>query len=318
MKKQTRVAGSRRAGSAPAGPRVTTVAVVGATGKVGHELAARLLARGVPVRALGRNQEKLAELASRGAEPLSPDVHDVKALAEAFRGVPALFAMIPPNYGHAEPREDQGQVADAIAAGLQVARVRHVVTLSSLGADQPAGTGPIVGLRAMEQRFNQVPGLNVVHLRAAYHYENFLTSIPLIKSAGVDGGIIRPEVPIPMVATRDIAAAAADLLSTLAFTGRRVMELPGPRDYTMAETARIIGAVIDRPDLRYVQLPEDDTRRGLLAAGCSPASAESLIEMFKALDQGRMRTLEPRSAPTMAWTSFEDFARSVFLPAFLH
>jgi uncharacterized protein YbjT (DUF2867 family) len=232
--------------------------------------------------------------------------------------MPALFAMIPPNYGHAEPREDQRQVADAIAAGLQVARVKHVVTLSSLGADQPAGTGPIVGLRAMEERFNQVPGLNVVHLRAAYHYENFLASIPLIKSAGVDGGIIRPDVPIPMVATRDIATAAADLLSSLAFTGRRIMELPGPRDYTMAEVARILGAAIGRPDLRYLQFSEDDTRRGLLAAGCSPALAETLIELFRALDQGLVRALEPRSASTMAWTSFEDFARSVFLPAFLH
>jgi uncharacterized protein YbjT (DUF2867 family) len=317
MKKQTRTARSSRAGSARKSPRATTVAVVGATGKVGHELAAQLLARGVSVRALGRNPEKLAELAARGAEPHSPDVHDVKALAEAFRGAPALFAMIPPNYGHAEPREDQRQVADAIATGLQVARVKHVVTLSSLGADQPAGTGPIVGLRAMEERFNQVPGLNVVHLRAAYHYENFLASIPLIKSAGVDGGIIRPEVPIAMVATRDIAMAAAELLSTLAFTGRRVVELPGPRDYTMAETSRIIGAAIGRPDLRYVQFSEDDTRHRLLAAGCSSASAEMLIEMFKALDQGLVRALEPRSASSMTWTSFEDFARSVFLPAFL-
>jgi uncharacterized protein YbjT (DUF2867 family) len=318
MKKPARPAGSSRTGSARRSPRVTAVAVVGATGKVGHELAAQLLARGVPVRALGRNPEKLADLTARGAEPRSPDVHDVKAVAEALRGVHALFAMIPPNIGHAEPREDQRQVADAIAAGLQVARVRHVVTLSSLGADLAAGTGPIAGLRAMEERFNRVPGLNVVHLRAAYHYENLLASIPLIKSAGVNGGIIRPDVPIPMVATRDIAAAAADLLSTLAFTGQRVMELPGPRDYTMAETARIIGAAIGRPDLRYVQFSEDDTRHGLLAAGCSPGAAEMLLELFRALDQGLIRALEPRSASTMAWTSFEDFARSVFLPAFQH
>jgi uncharacterized protein YbjT (DUF2867 family) len=317
MKKQARTAGSSRAASTRSSPKATTVAVVGATGKVGHELATQLLARGVSVRALGRSAEKLAALAARGAEAVSPDVHDVKALAEAFRGAHALFAMIPPNYGHAEPREDQRQVADAIAAGLQVARVKCVVTLSSLGADQPAGTGPIVGLRAMEERFDQVPGLNVVHLRSAYHYENFLASIPLIKSAGVDGGIIRPEVPIAMVATRDIAMAAAELLSTLAFTGRRVVELPGPRDYTMAETSRIIGAAIGRPDLRYVQFSEDDTRHRLLAAGCSSASAEMLIEMFKALDQGLVRALEPRSASSMTWTSFEDFARSVFLPAFL-
>jgi len=297
---------------------MTTIAVVGATGKVGHELARLLLARGVTVRALGRSPARLAALAAEGAEPHTADVRDVKALAEALRGADALLAMIPQDFAHGDPREDQRQVAEAMAAGLQVARIRHAVTISSLGADLAAGTGPIVGLRGMEERFNQVPGLNVVHLRPGYFYENSLASIPLIKSAGVDGGLIRPDVPITMVASRDVAAAAAELLAAPAFTGRRVLELPGPRDYTMAEATRILGEAAGRPDLTYVRFSEEDTRQGLLRAGFSTTSAEIYLEMFKALDQGLIRLREPRSPATVARTTFEEFARTVFAPAFQH
>lgn len=219
---------------------MTTIAIVGATGNAGRELVRLLLARGVAVRALGRNADKLAALAACGAEPRAADLHDAKSLAEAFRGVDGLCAMIPTTPDHGDPRADQRQIADAIAAGLQVARVRHAVTLSSIGADQPGATGPIAGLRGLEERFNQVPGLAVVHLRAGFFYENLLASIPLIKAMAVNGGLIRPEVEMAMVASRDVAAAGAEVLSDLTFTGQRTRELQGPRDYTMAEVTRII------------------------------------------------------------------------------
>ena len=70
--------------------------------------------------------------------------------------------------------------------GPELARVPRVVTLSSVGADLPTGTGPILGLRAMEERFNQIPGIHIVHLRPGYFLENVLPNIGLIKSAGIN------------------------------------------------------------------------------------------------------------------------------------
>ena len=49
-----------------------TVTVLGATGKTGGAVAARLLAAGVKVKAVGRSADKLTALQKRGAEAIEP------------------------------------------------------------------------------------------------------------------------------------------------------------------------------------------------------------------------------------------------------
>jgi uncharacterized protein YbjT (DUF2867 family) len=293
-----------------------TIAVVGATGNIGHELATKLLSAGTRVRAVGRSADRLAALEARGAEPWVGSLSDVKFLSAAFRTTDGVFAMIPPAPDHPDPKAYQRQTAENMAAAAQVARVRHVVTLSSIGADQPAGTGPIAGLHGMEQRFEQIPGLNLIHLRPAYFMENHVAAIGLIRAAGIFGAMFAPDLPVSMIATRDIAAAAAQLLARPGFAGRAIRELQGPRDYTMREATRILGSAIGRPDLPYVQFGESDTRQALTAAGFSPALAELYVEMLNGFNSGLIRAREPRSGETTTPTTLEEFAAAVFAPAF--
>ncbi|HUE42573.1 MAG TPA: NAD(P)H-binding protein [Candidatus Sulfotelmatobacter sp.] len=60
--------------------------IVGATGNTGSVVAETLLARGEKVRAVGRNQEKLAKLAAKGAEIANGDVTDAAFLTKALEG----------------------------------------------------------------------------------------------------------------------------------------------------------------------------------------------------------------------------------------
>lgn len=50
------------------------IVVTGATGRVGHELAQRLLSAGQTVRAVARTAEKLKPLGARGADPTPADL----------------------------------------------------------------------------------------------------------------------------------------------------------------------------------------------------------------------------------------------------
>ena len=69
-----------------------TVLVTGATGFVGRRLVTALLARGTAVRAMGRNQAVLAELAHQGAEPYPADLGgDPKTIAKACRGARVVY-----------------------------------------------------------------------------------------------------------------------------------------------------------------------------------------------------------------------------------
>lgn len=292
-----------------------TIAVLGATGRVGQVVAEQLLAGGQRVRAIGRNPERLHALASRGAEPWAGEAADPKFLSRAFRHADGVFLMLPPELTAPDPGALHRSQIEAAAAALQVARVARVVTLSSVGADRPDRNGPIADLHQMERRVNAVPGIHAVHLRAAYFLENWLPNIPLIRSAGINGGGLNPDLPIAMIASRDIGMVAAGLLAT-DFTGQRTRELQGARAYTAREVTSILGAAIGRPDLAYIQFPEPDLRGALLATGMSAALADRYLEMLRGFNDGAIKNLEPRSPATTTPTTAEEFARSVFQPAF--
>src|SRR6476620_5790277 len=75
------------------------VLVAGASGQLGRMIVRKLLAAGVPVRALARRREKLLELETAGAEIAPIDLGDVRALTEACRGVGQIVATANNNMG---------------------------------------------------------------------------------------------------------------------------------------------------------------------------------------------------------------------------
>ena len=119
-----------------------------------------------------------------------------------------------------------------------------------------------------------------------------------------------------MIATRDISAVAAAELLNSEFTGKQTRELLGQRDVSMKEVAAILGKVIGRAGLQYVQLPEDAARKAMVQFGLTRDLTDLLLEMVDALSRGHMKALEPRSARNTTPTSYEAFAMEEFLPRF--
>jgi uncharacterized protein YbjT (DUF2867 family) len=291
-------------------------AITGATGNTGRVVVSGLLRHGQRVRAIARSADRLRQLAENGAEPFAADLTDAAALATAFAGARAVYIMTPPNMGEPDYRGYQMRIADTAAEALAAAKVRHAVSLSSVGADKPGKTGPIEGLRYLEERLNRIDGLHVLHLRAAYFMENTLELAGPIQAMGKAAGPLRPDLEMPMIATRDIGAAAAEALLGLKFTGRNTRELLGQRDIGMAEATAIIGRAIGKPDLEYVQLPEEQVRAALTQMGLPSGSADLILEMAAALNSGYIRALEPRSAQNTTPTSFETFVAEEFVPRY--
>jgi uncharacterized protein YbjT (DUF2867 family) len=208
----------------------------------------------------------------------------------------------------------QDTIGEAISSALEIVKVPYVVNLSSLGAEHKTGTGPIVGLHRQEERLNVLKETRVLHLRPTYFMENFLTSIPMIKNMGINGSAIRADLPIPFIATRDIAEIAASSLLSLNFPERKVRPLLGPRDYTFTEATRILGKAIGKPDLQYVQFSYADFEKALIAAGISPSVAKSYVEMEEAINNGLTRTYK-RDAESTTPTTLEEFA-NIFASAY--
>jgi uncharacterized protein YbjT (DUF2867 family) len=174
----------------------------------------------------------------------------------------------------------------------------------------------VLGLHHLEQKLNQISGANVLHLRAAYFMENTLPQVNAIHKMGYSVGPLRPDLSLPMIATRDIGTAAADALLHTTVRGKQTRELLGQRDLSYTEVAAIIGKALGKPDLKYVQLSDDQARGALVQMGMSDQFARLLLEMTAALNSGYMRALEPRTRENTTPTSYETFVAEMIVPAY--
>ena len=290
--------------------------VTGASGHCGHVVAEKLLGAGKKVRAIGRSAERLQQVKARGAELFVCDLSERTALAKGFEGAEGVFVVIPPSTASSDYRKEQDAITDSVTAALQEAKVKHAISLSSIGADKPAGTGPVVGLHNLERKLNTISWLNVLHLRAGSFMENELAQIGIIKAMGIAAGPLRADLKLPMIASRDIGEYAAQALIGLRFSGQQTHELLGQRDISMAEVASVIGTEIGKPGLAYQQLPGEVVRKALMDMGMSQNVAGLILEMYEALNSGHMAALDKRSRENTTPTSFETFVKEVFAPQF--
>jgi uncharacterized protein YbjT (DUF2867 family) len=290
--------------------------ILGATGNIGSVITRALLEKGEKVRVLGRSAGRLQPFVRRGAEAFVGDVADAEAMTRALTGARAAFLMIPPRMTSPDYRADQEKTSDAFSAAAKNSGLQYAVNLSSYGAQAPAGTGPIAGLHNSEKKLNAIDRLNVLYLRAGYFFENHLAGIQMIQVMGIFGGALRGDLKIPMIATRDIGAYAAERLLKLDFNGKRTQELQGERDLTLHEVVVVIAKGLRKPDLRYVQFPYDQVEKVLGQMGAPAKTVASFIEMFQGINNGIVTATEPRSAANTTPTTIETFVKEVFAPAY--
>ena len=291
-------------------------AITGATGHTGSIVAERLLAKGQKVRVIGRDVNRLKRFTNKGAEAFAADLSDAAGVTRAFAGAETVYALIPPNLTAPDVRAYQEQVTDALAGAATSAGVANVVTLSSVGADKAQGTGPIVGLHNMEEKFNAIAGLRALHLRAGYFMENTLAEIGVIKLMGMMAGPLRGDLAVAMVAARDVGNAAAEALVRLDFQGKIAREFQGPREVSYDQLAELAGPAIEKPKLAYHKMPGLLLKPAMKKMGMSGSMVDLILEMADAFNSGHAVPLEPRTPQNTGTTTIETYVAEVFVPAF--
>jgi uncharacterized protein YbjT (DUF2867 family) len=179
---------------------------------------------------------------------------------------------------------DNGRRAKTIATAVEAAGVAHTVVLSSIGAQQPDGTGPILSIHDAEATFSRTRAA-VTFLRAAYFMENWGGSLYAV-GQGVLPTFLLADKTMPMVATRDIGLAAARLLVE-GGSGKRVVELAGPREYSPRDVAAALGRIVAKPIVAQQQ-PEEAMAAALMGAGMNAEWARLFQELTHGVNTGRV------------------------------
>src|SRR6202522_909042 len=198
--------------------------VMGITGKVGGATARHLLKQGKQVRALVRNREKATKWADQGVELVDGDWNDATAIAAALKGVEGAFVMLPAIWAPSpDYREAKGVIANYVEALSKVVPPR-VVALSSMGANRTSRAGIITALSLLEQGFRRLPS-PVAFVRAGGFFENFLFGLQAAKDGTLPVFYNPTNRKSTMVASDDIGAEVATLLTGPAWSRHRVIEL---------------------------------------------------------------------------------------------
>jgi uncharacterized protein YbjT (DUF2867 family) len=237
--------------------------VLGASGNTGKVVAETLLAQRKNVRVALHDAADGKAWGDAGAEVALADVDEGGTLERAFSGAEGVYVLLPPNFGSSQVLADNNRRINNIAAAVEAAGVPHAVLLSSVGAQQSHGTGPVLGLRDAEAVLSRSKAA-VTFVRAAYLMENWAGSLYAVEQGFLPTFLVAGK-PIPQVATRDVGLAAAQLLAE-GGSGKRVIELAGPREYSPRDAAEVLARIVGRP-IDVQQAPEEAMAAALTGAG---------------------------------------------------
>ncbi len=182
-----------------------------------------------------------------------------------------------------------------------------MVHLSSIGAHLEKDSGLILAHRAVEDILNRLSGVAITFMRPVGFYYNLFGFIPMIKNQGVIEANYGADDDLVWVSPIDIAAAVAEELET-PLAGRKVRYVASD-ELTGDETARILGAAIGLPDLKWILIPDKQRQDMLEAAGLNPRIAAGLVEMFASQHNGPLMEDYYRNRPAvMGKVKLKDFA----------
>lgn len=289
---------------------MSTITILGATGQVGSKTVNNLLGRGHTLRLIARHPDKLQQFAGKhGVEIHTGDSFDSDFLARAIKGSDVAFLMMPTPLQAENAGAYQDKMGVAQIKAIKESGVKKILYLSSVGGHTEENTGIVAGLARQEVRLKQLANVDVLILRPSYFMENLLANIPLIKHAGINGSTISPEKDFPIIASSDVAKAAAEKLNDLSWTGKTMQPLLGPKDYNMNEFTKVLGIAINNPGLAYIQFPNDQAKQAMTQAGISESIADAFIAMYGGINLGYFNT-EKRDKHSTTSTTIEEFAKT--------
>lgn len=279
------------------------ILITGASGNVGKEVLRQAVAAGAKVRAAFQSAGKAATAPS-GVELATVDYNQPRTLHAACKGMDKVFLVGPPAQNLVALER---KAVDAIkqAGGPQI------VKLSAMG-----GRAAIYPKQHAESEdYIKSSGVPYTFLRPNGFMQNLVNyNAPTINTQNAFYGC-QGDGKVSHIDVRDVAAVAVKALTQDGHQGM-TYTLTGPRALSNMELAQILSDDLGR-DISYVDLPVDQFKQALLAAGLPGWSANALIDLQQLYRSGGASavTNDVEQLLRCKPRSFEQFSRD-YIAAF--
>jgi len=266
--------------------------VAGATGHVGSVVAQSLLDSGRKVRVIVRDTHKAERWKKRGAHVGQVDLSNVHDLLNGLRGTEAAFLILPPFPPNTTGvRGKAKKMIDAMVHAISGTDVKHVVFLSSVGAQHAEGTGPVVLLHDAEQELRTLK-TPVTFLRPCYFMENWAPALPDAKE-GLLNTFLPADMKWPQIATHDVGQVAGKLVLEHP-KAHRVVELAGPEDVCPSDVAGVLSRLLET-EVEPLEEPLDQVAEGFTGMGFSPEMAQMYQQLYQGIASRKLAPEHPES-----------------------
>jgi len=283
------------------------------TGDIGAQVLDRVLDSGEAVRVIARDPVRLPARVRARAEVVQGSHGDADTITKALAGADRLFWLVPPS-PFSYPGSAEQYYLDFARPACEAIRGlgAGVVGVSTLGHGYQGRAGMLSAALAMDELIEGT-GAAYRALALPFFMENLLRQAQAIKEQGMFSMANAAGRPLPAVATRDVAAAAAALLLGASWSGQASVPVVGPDNLTPDGMAEVISETLGRT-VRYRQVPVADRQAALLQRGASETMAQDMADMVEAQNNG-IYDAEPRDPDSAAATSFRQWCRDTLKPA---
>jgi uncharacterized protein YbjT (DUF2867 family) len=269
-----------------------TILVTGATGTVGSEVVRQLLTAKVErgyedmiVKAAARsaNDNTFSNL---GVQAVQLDYNNPDTLSTALRGVDKLFLLTP-------FQSNMVDLTSNLVNEAKKAGVKYIVKQSVLGADAEPGITSS-RLHRQAEKVIEESGIPFTFLRPNFFMQNFVTFYSnFIKTQGafyVPAG----DAKASFVDVRDIAAVAVQALSKNGESKHigRAYDITGAEALSYGEAAEILSKELAKK-VNYVNISDEDARKGMKDMGADEWTINSMIELFGITRAGYLLEISP-------------------------
>lgn len=281
------------------------------TGDVGGQVLAELLNAGTDqLRVIVRDPARLPDAVRDRVEAVVGSHANPAVLDQALDGAEGLLWLVPPSMGAASAEEYYLSFTRPAVEAIARHRVGHVVGVSSAGWDWPHPAGLLSAAHAMDRELEST-GAAYRSLGMGFYMENLIRPLPRMLSDGVLSLALIPDRPLAMIATRDIAAMAAGLLSDRGWEGVEHVPVFGD-NLTPVEMATTVSDVLGTK-VSFEQANLEQQTASTIQRGVPEGMARDFTAMYWAQQNGIYDEDWARAISTP--TNFRAWCETVLTPA---
>lgn len=264
-----------------------SILVTGATGTVGSEVVKQLSDKGKIIRAATRSASDNTFRNLNSVQVVQLDYNNPGTLATAFKGVEKLFLLTPPQSTTVDFTSNL--VREAKKAG-----VKYIVKQSVMGADaEPDITPTPIRLHRQAEKIIEESKIPFTFLRSNSYMQNFVNFYG--HSVKTQGAFYVPagDARISFVDVRDIAAIAVHALtSTNGKHEGKAHNITGGEALSHGQAAEILSEQLGKK-VNYINVSDEDARKGMKDRGMDEWLINSIIELFEFAKAGHWSAISP-------------------------